>query len=149
MDIQPFKVDVPEATLDDLADRLKRTRFADDYNNDNWEYGVNGAYLQELIAYWRDEYDWRQTEAEINAFPHFRTVIDDVPIHFIHVKGKGPNPKPIHADSPTANPASLATRFIQSNVAHSSLFCKSNLAGKLAPRFFLLAPATRYGIMPP
>lgn len=95
MDIQPFTVDVPQSTLDDLAERLKRTRLAPDFANDDWAYGVSGTYLQELIAYWRDDYDWRETEAEINAFPHFRTVIDDVPIHFIHVKGKGPNPRPI------------------------------------------------------
>jgi pimeloyl-ACP methyl ester carboxylesterase len=95
MTIERFTVDVSQKILQDLRERLSRARFADDYANDSWAYGVNGAYLAELTRYWRDEYDWRHTEREINSFSHFRTVIDEVPIHFIHERGKGPNPVPI------------------------------------------------------
>lgn len=55
----------------------------------------NTAYLKELVAYWMEVYDWRKQERAINAYPPFRTETDGVPIHFIHVRGKGPNPKPL------------------------------------------------------
>ncbi|MET0657846.1 MAG: epoxide hydrolase family protein [Steroidobacteraceae bacterium] len=95
MHIEPFSVRVSDAVLDDLKLRLQRTRLAPDFANDEWQYGTNGAYLQELMTHWRDDYDWRQHERAMNQFPHFRTVIDDVPIHFIHVRGKGPKPLPL------------------------------------------------------
>ncbi len=95
MQIERFEPEVPQPVLDDLQRRLAHTRLAEDFANDDWRYGVNGAYLRELVDYWRDDYDWRATEREINAYPNFRTVIDEVPIHFIHVKGKGPAPHPI------------------------------------------------------
>ncbi|MBL6749505.1 MAG: epoxide hydrolase [Nevskia sp.] len=95
MTIEPFKVAVAEEVLTDLKQRLERTRWAEDFGNDGWEYGTNGAYLRELVAHWRDRYDWREHERAMNAFPQFRTVIDEVPIHFIHVRGKGPRPMPL------------------------------------------------------
>ena len=95
MTITSFSIDVPQAVLDELQQRLERARFAEDFANDDWSYGTNGAYLQELVAYWATDYDWRATEREINALPHFKTEIDGAPIHFVHVKGKGPNPHPI------------------------------------------------------
>ena len=72
---EPFTVDVPQSALDDLADRLRRTRLPVDFVNDDWRYGVNREYLRELIEYWLDRYDWRATEAAINAFDNFRTTI--------------------------------------------------------------------------
>jgi Epoxide hydrolase N terminus len=92
---ESFKVAVPEAVLSDLRDRLGRVRYPIDFANDDWAYGTNRAYLEELVAYWRDRYDWRKHEAEINRFTHYRTTIDDVPIHFIHEPGKGPKPIPL------------------------------------------------------
>lgn len=93
--MEPFRVDVPDEVLNDLHARLKLTRWADDFANDGWQYGTNTAYLKELVAYWIDEYDWRKQERAINAYPQFRTEIDGVPLHFIHVRGKGPSPKPL------------------------------------------------------
>jgi pimeloyl-ACP methyl ester carboxylesterase len=81
--------------LSDLQMRLKRTRWADDFANDGWEYGTNTSYLKELVAYWIEGYDWRKHERAMNTYPQFRTEIDGMPIHFIHVRGKGPNPKPL------------------------------------------------------
>ncbi|KQX22634.1 MULTISPECIES: epoxide hydrolase family protein [unclassified Sphingomonas] len=95
MEVKPFKIDVPDAVLADLQDRLDRSRLAADFGNDDWRYGFNGDYLRELVDHWRTDYDWRAHEKAMNAFPHFRTEIDGVPIHFIHVKGKGPNPTPL------------------------------------------------------
>jgi pimeloyl-ACP methyl ester carboxylesterase len=94
-DMEPFRVDVPNEVLNDLQTRLKLTRWADDFANEGWQYGTNTAYLKELVAYWIDGYDWRKQERAINAYPQFRAEIDGVPIHFIHVRGKGPKPKPL------------------------------------------------------
>src|SRR4051794_22828848 len=87
--MEPFRIDVPDDVLDDLHTRLGLTRWADDFANDGWQYGTNTAYLRELVRYWIDGYDWRKQERAINAYPQFRTHIDGVPIHFIHVRGKG------------------------------------------------------------
>ncbi len=95
MTYSPFKVDVPDAAIADLRDRLQRTRLAPEFANDDWAYGTNGSYLKELLAYWETDYDWRQHEAAINGFANYKTTIDDIPIHFIYEKGKGPNPTPL------------------------------------------------------
>jgi pimeloyl-ACP methyl ester carboxylesterase len=92
---EPFKVAVPAATLVDLRERLARTRWPDDFANAGWEYGTNLEYLKELVEYWRDGFDWRRQESAMNAFSHYRTTIEEVPIHFIHEKGKGPRPMPL------------------------------------------------------
>jgi pimeloyl-ACP methyl ester carboxylesterase len=95
MTIEPFKIDVPQSEIDALRTRLANTRWAPELDNLDWSYGVNGTYLRELVTYWQDGFDWRAQEAHINSFPQFRAVIDGVAIHFIHVRGTGPNPVPI------------------------------------------------------
>jgi pimeloyl-ACP methyl ester carboxylesterase len=92
---EPFPIAIAEETLTDLRERLARARWPHDFANPNWEYGTNGAYLQELVTYWHDSYDWRKHEREMNTFSHYRTSIDGIPLHFIHEPGKGPNPMPI------------------------------------------------------
>jgi pimeloyl-ACP methyl ester carboxylesterase len=91
----PFTIAVPDAVLEDLAERLARTRLPVDVDNADWRFGVEGGYLKELLEYWQNDYDWRAKEREINAFPQFMSDIDGVPIHFMHVKGKGPDPMPL------------------------------------------------------
>ena len=93
--ITPFTVNVPDADLDDLRNRLRRTRLAPEFANDDWRYGTNGAYLKDFLHYWETSYDWRRHEAAINAQPNFMTHIDGIPIHFIHARGKGPKPVPL------------------------------------------------------
>jgi pimeloyl-ACP methyl ester carboxylesterase len=93
--ITPFAVDIPQSALDDLRARLAASRWADDFGNDGWAYGANTAYIKELATYWLEAYDWRATEARINRFANFKTEIDDIPIHFIHERGKGPAPIPL------------------------------------------------------
>jgi pimeloyl-ACP methyl ester carboxylesterase len=95
MQIQPFSIATTDEALQDLQQRLSKTRWADDFSNAEWAYGTNGDYLRELVDYWRTSYDWRWHERAINALPQFRTVIDGVPVHFIHVRGKGPKPIPL------------------------------------------------------
>ncbi len=95
MDIEPFKIAIPQREVEALRTRLGDTRWAPERDNEDWSLGVNGTYLRELTDYWRDGFDWRAQEARINELPQFRVNIDGVPIHFIHVRGKGPNPVPI------------------------------------------------------
>jgi microsomal epoxide hydrolase len=93
--IEPFQIRVSDEVLKDLRERLDRTRFPDEVPDTGWEYGTNLAYMKELVEYWRTRYDWRAHEAQLNRFAHFRTTIDGLEIHFIHEKGRGPNPKPL------------------------------------------------------
>jgi pimeloyl-ACP methyl ester carboxylesterase len=95
MRIEPFEVSVPEADLAELRGRLARTRWADDFGNADWRYGVERGWLQDMVGYWADAYDWRAVEADINALGNFKAVIDGVPLHFVRVRGKGPNPLPL------------------------------------------------------
>ncbi|MDX6641497.1 MAG: hypothetical protein QOF12_2508 [Solirubrobacteraceae bacterium] len=90
--IVPFTIDVPDAVLVDLHDRLLRTRWPDEVPGGGWDYGTSVAYLQSLVAYWRDQFDWRAQERALNELPQFRTRIDDVDVHFVHVRGQGPSP---------------------------------------------------------
>jgi pimeloyl-ACP methyl ester carboxylesterase len=93
--LQPFQIDVPQELLNDLAARLKQTRWTDEPENAGWNYGTNPQYLRELTDYWQHSFDWRKQEALINSFPQFKVNIDGTDIHFIYVKGKGSNTKPL------------------------------------------------------
>lgn len=95
MRIEPFRVEIGQPVLNDLHRRLENTRWAEDFANDDWRYGANIAAIRDLVGFWREEYDWRATEAAINLWPQYRTDIDGVPVHFLHIPGKGPNPKPL------------------------------------------------------
>ena len=95
MDVQPFKVQVPEATLEDLNERLARTRWPDEIPGSGWDYGSNLSYIKDLVEYWRTGFDWRAQEQAINSFANFRADVDGLNVHFIHERGKGPNPMPV------------------------------------------------------
>jgi len=81
--------------IDDMRDRISRTRWAPDFNNDDWSYGVNGAYLKSIADYWANDFDWYAQERAMNRFDHFKVELDDVPVHYIFKKGVGPSPIPI------------------------------------------------------
>jgi pimeloyl-ACP methyl ester carboxylesterase len=85
-DIQPFRIDIPQADLDDLRDRLLRTRWLKELPGSGWTRGADLGYLQGLAEYWRDGFDWRAQEAKLNEHPQFTTEIDGQNIHFLHVK---------------------------------------------------------------
>jgi pimeloyl-ACP methyl ester carboxylesterase len=93
--VVPFRIQIPDSVLSDLKQRLGRARFADEFPAADWNYGTNLAYLQELVAYWRDRYDWRVHERRLNQFNQFKTTIDGVEIHFVHQRSKTPNAMPI------------------------------------------------------
>src|ERR687894_240908 len=94
MEITPFRIDVPQADLDDLADRLARTRFTEELTTGG-DYGVRVAPVRELVRRWRDEFDWRAVEQRINEIPQFTTVIDGQRIHFLHVRSPEPDAFPL------------------------------------------------------
>lgn len=95
MSVEPFKIAIADDVLQDVARRLEMTRWPHDMANDDWRYGANAVYLKEVVDYWRNGYDWREQERRMNSYQHFKTTIDEVPIHFIHEPGKGPNPIPL------------------------------------------------------
>ena len=87
---QPFRIDIPQADLDDLADRLARTRWPDELPGAGWGYGVALDRVRQLAAYWRQGYDWHAQAARLNEVPQFTTVIDGQRVHFLHVRGAAP-----------------------------------------------------------
>lgn len=92
---RPFHVEIAEEALQDLHWRLERTRWPDEVEAAGWEYGANLAYLKELIEYWRTRFDWRAQERAINQFAQYTATVDGRSIHFIHERGRGPNPRPL------------------------------------------------------
>ena len=96
MSIQPFTIAIPQDILDDLHERLDRTRWLTEVEKDSgWTYGIDLKYMRELVNHWRHHYDWRTHEAALNGFAHFKTNVDGIGIHFIHERGTGPNPTPV------------------------------------------------------
>ncbi|MFI9646446.1 epoxide hydrolase family protein [Streptomyces sp. NPDC052040] len=93
--IEPFRIDVPQSDLDDLHDRLDRTRWPDALPDTGWSYGVPPDYLRELARYWRRDYDWRAAEARLNEWPQFTTEIDGARVHFAHVRSPEPDATPL------------------------------------------------------
>jgi epoxide hydrolase len=94
-EIPPFRIEIPQAILDDLGDRLARTRWPDDLPGVGWSRGVPLGYLKQLAEHWRTKYDWRQWEARLNEFPQFTTEIDGQNIHFLHVRSPESNAMPL------------------------------------------------------
>jgi pimeloyl-ACP methyl ester carboxylesterase len=92
---RPFHIDVPAAALDDLHDRLARTRWPDELPDAGWDYGVSLAYLQDLAEYWRTSYDWQAQQAQFNQLPQFTCEIDGQNIHFLHVRSPEPDALPL------------------------------------------------------
>jgi microsomal epoxide hydrolase len=94
-EIQPFRIDIPQAELDDLHDRLGRTRWPDELPGVGWDYGIPLGYLRELAEYWRTTYDWRRHEARLNEFAQYTTTIDGENLHFLHVRSPEPDVLPL------------------------------------------------------
>ena len=98
--MRPFRIAVPEAQLADLRDRLARTRWPEAATTGGWTQGLPLDYAQELCAYWRDHYDWRRCEAELNALPQFCTMLDgggddEVDVHLLHVRSRHDDALPL------------------------------------------------------
>ncbi|MGK4596317.1 epoxide hydrolase family protein [Amycolatopsis sp. w19] len=93
-EIKPFRIAIDQAELDDLRDRLSRTRWPREVTGD-WSRGVPVAYLKGLAEYWADGFDWRAQEAELNEFPQFTTEVDGQTIHFLHIRSTAPDALPV------------------------------------------------------
>ncbi len=93
--MRPYRIDIPQADLDDLQRRLADTRWPDELPGVGWARGVPLGYLKELAEYWRTAYDWRKAEARLNTYPQFVTEIDGVNVHFLHVRSPEPDARPL------------------------------------------------------
>ncbi|XP_035659498.1 epoxide hydrolase 1-like [Branchiostoma floridae] len=96
--IQQISINIPNATLVDLNNRLKNVRLFEALEDVEFQYGTRVDYMKDIITYWRDEYDWRKQEAYLNTLPHYKTNIEGIDLHFIHAKPKlkpGQTAKPI------------------------------------------------------
>ena len=94
-DVRSFRVEIPESDVDDLRDRLARTRWPDELPGMGWSRGVPLDYLRELAEYWRSGHDWRKHEAVLNELPQFTTAIDGQQIHFLHIRSPEPAALPL------------------------------------------------------
>src|SRR5215467_6366096 len=117
--IRPFRIEIPQADVDYLHDRLASARWPGELPGVGWERGVPLGYLKDLADYWRTSYDWRAAEAQLNSYPQYTTEIDGQPIHFLHVKSEHAGAKPLlithgfpssvaeflHLIAPLTNPA--------------------------------------------
>ncbi len=92
---KPFTIRIGDEVLTDLHERLVRVRWPDKVPEDGWRYGTDLRYMKELVAYWRDAYDWRKHEARLNEFRQFTASVADIELHFIHEEGRGPRPLPL------------------------------------------------------
>jgi len=94
-EIHPFRIEIPQAELDDLRSRLARTRWPDQLQDAGWDYGIPLGYVRDLAGYWRTDYDWRAHERELNEFPQFTTTIQRQRVHFLHVRSPEPEAVPL------------------------------------------------------
>jgi pimeloyl-ACP methyl ester carboxylesterase len=94
-EIRPFHIAIPQADLDDLQYRLSHTRWPDALPGTGWKYGVSLEYVKELADYWKNKYDWRKHEAQLNEFPQYITTIDGASVHFLHVRSSEPDALPL------------------------------------------------------
>jgi len=95
LSIEPFTIEVSDAVLVDLQDRLRRTRFPEQLPDAGWDYGTEREYLRSLVSYWSEGYDWRAREARMNTYPQFTTEIDGTRVHFLHVQSPEPSAVPL------------------------------------------------------
>ncbi|MFB8003170.1 epoxide hydrolase family protein [Nocardia sp. NPDC056000] len=136
-DIIPFRIDIPQVELDDLRDRLARTRSPHPVpgTGADWDHGIAPDYLGELAAYWADGFDWRAHEAELNRYPHFLTEIDGQRIHFLHLRSPAPNATPLLLNH------SYPTSFVEFLAASGPLTDPRAHGGDPADAFHLVIPS--------
>jgi len=94
-EVVPFRIEVPQGTLGDLRARLAGTRWPEAETVDDWSQGVPLSYLRELCRHWAEDYDWRATERRLNLLPQFRTEVDGLGIHLLHLRSPHPDAFPV------------------------------------------------------
>jgi pimeloyl-ACP methyl ester carboxylesterase len=134
-DIQPFRIDIPQAAIDDLVRRLETTRWPAASPVADWSRGTPRGYLQELADYWRSRFDWRAQETRRNRFPQFTTTIDGQTIHFLHVRSP-------HADArPLLITHGWPSSFVEFADVIEPLTNPTARGGKAADAFHLVIPS--------
>jgi len=93
--LEPFTIDVPDAVLADLRERLRRTRLPGEPVDAAWDYGANPGFVRRLLRYWLEEYDWRAVEARLNRLPMRMAAVGGLRVHLVHERGSGPRPLPL------------------------------------------------------
>jgi microsomal epoxide hydrolase len=132
---EPFVIAVPDDVLADLRDRLSRTRWPIEAKAAPWRYGTDLAYMREIVAYWRDGYDWRRWEAELNRFPNYKATVGGRTIHFMLERGSGDNPLPLLITHGWPGSVVEFLRAIEP-LAHPERF-----GGDVADAFTVIAPS--------
>lgn len=92
---RPFTIDIDQAALTDLQERLADTRWPDEFEAAGWQFGTDKTYLKDLCHYWQHTYDWKKQQQYLNTFQHYKATVEDTGLHFIHHKGEGENPIPL------------------------------------------------------
>lgn len=133
--IQPFHLDVPDKTLDQIRARVAAYPWHEMPDDGGWAYGTNLDYLKEFCAYWLEEFDWRKQEAAINHLSHFIAPVDGIDMHFIHEKGSGPAPLPLIISHGWPGTIVEFLEFIEP-LAHPERF-----GGKVEDAFDVVAPS--------
>ncbi|MFD9794249.1 epoxide hydrolase family protein [Streptomyces sp. NPDC059070] len=136
-DIAPFRIEIPQADLDDLHDRLARTRspYPVPGADSEWDHGIPSAYLHELAAHWADGFDWRAHEAALNAYPHFVTEVDGQTVHFLHIRSPEPDATPLLLNH------SYPTSFVEFLEASGPLTDPRAHGGDPADAFHVVIPS--------
>jgi len=93
--LRPFRVNVPQAKIDDIREQVRDARWPDRLDADDWRYGTNWDYMKDLAKYWVEKFDWRKAEANLNRYPQFLAHVGDYDIQFYYAKGRGPKPMPL------------------------------------------------------
>ena len=132
---EPFKIDIPDATLNSVRERVAAYPWHEMPIDGGWNYGSNLDYMKELAQYWVNEYDWRKHESAINTFPQFRAQVDGIDIHFIHEVGSGPSPTPLIISHGWPGTVVEFMKVIEP-LAHPERF-----GGKVEDAFTVIAPS--------
>ena len=134
-EIREFQIEIADEELEDLHERLRRTRWPDAETPDDWSQGVPLGYAQELCSYWLDEYDWRAREAQYNRFPQFVTEISGLDIHFIHCTSPHPQAIPLVMTHGWPGSISEFSKII------GPLTDPGNHSGDITDSFHIVAPS--------
>jgi pimeloyl-ACP methyl ester carboxylesterase len=134
-ELRPFRLDVPQADLDDLHQRLDRTRWPDELPGVGWSYGAPLGYVRELADYWRHRYDWRANERRLNELPQFTTTIDGQRVHFLHARSPEPDAMPLIVTHGWPSSVAEFLRII------GPLTNPATFAGDRADAFHVVAPS--------